>query len=225
DSKPPSVPYKETIKRAVEQHARHKKQSGGHGQFGDVQGKIQPLSRGKGFEFQNSIVGGSIPRNYIPAVEDGVKEFMKQGPLGFQVVDIAVQLFDGSFHSVDSSDMAFKTAARMAMSEGMPKCSPVLLEPVLHVTISVPNDATARMQRLVTGHRGQILGFQAKDDWKGWDEVEAYLPESEIRDLIIEIRSQTMGVGFYEAKFDHLAELTGRTADEVVEQRQSELAN
>lgn len=225
DSKPPSVPYKETIKRAVEQHARHKKQSGGHGQFGDVQVKIQPLSRGKGFEFQNSIVGGSIPRNYIPAVEDGVKEFMKRGPLGFQVVDIAVQLFDGSFHSVDSSDMAFKTAARMAMSEGMPKCSPVLLEPVLHVTISVPNDATARMQRLITGHRGQILGFQAKDDWKGWDEVEAYLPESEIRDLIIEIRSQTMGVGFYEAKFDHLAELTGRTADEVVEQRQSELAN
>ncbi len=215
----PSVPYKETIKKPVDQHARHKKQSGGHGQFGDVKVKIKPRQRGAGFEFIDSIVGGAVPRNYIPSVEEGVKDFMKRGPLGFEVVDLSVELYDGQFHAVDSSDMAFKTAARMAMSEGLPKCAPTLLEPVLHVKISAPNDATARIQRIITGRRGQILGFQAKDGWKGWDEVEANIPESDVHDLIIEIRSVTMGAGTYEWKFDHLAELSGRLADQVIEQR------
>lgn len=215
----PSVPYKETIKKGVDQHARHKKQSGGHGQFGDVKVKIKPRQRGAGFEFIDSIVGGAVPRNYIPSVEDGVKDFMKRGPLGFEVVDLSVELYDGQFHAVDSSDMAFKTAARMAMSEGLPKCSPTLLEPVLHVKISAPNDATARIQRIITGRRGQILGFQAKEGWKGWDEVEANIPESDVHDLIIEIRSVTMGAGTYEWEFDHLAELSGRLADQVIEQR------
>jgi len=174
---------------------------------------------GEGFAFKNSIVGGSVPKQYIPAVEEGVKDFMRRGPLGFEVVDVAVELCDGSAHAVDSSDMAFKTAARMAMNEGLPKCKPVLLEPIQKVVISVPNDATARVQRIITGRRGQILGFQAKEDWSGWDEVEAYLPESETRDLIIEIRSHTGGIGFYDGAFDHLAELTGRIADQVVEGR------
>lgn len=215
----PSVPYKETIRKQVDQHARHKKQSGGHGQFGDIKVKIKPLSRGSGFEFIDSVVGGSVPRNYIPSVEDGVKDYMKRGPLGFEVVDLSVELYDGQHHSVDSSDMAFKTAARIAMSEGLPKCNPVLLEPVLHVRISIPNDATARIQRIISSRRGQILGFQAKEGWKGWDEVEANIPESEVQDLIIEIRSVTMGAGTYEWSFDHLAELSGRLADEVVAQR------
>ncbi|MBL6599222.1 MAG: elongation factor G [Alphaproteobacteria bacterium] len=215
----PSVPYKETIKKTIDQHARHKKQSGGHGQFGDVKVKIKPRQRGAGFEFIDSIVGGAVPRNYIPSVEDGVKDFMNRGPLGFEVVDLSVELYDGQFHAVDSSDMAFKTAARMAMSEGLPKCSPTLLEPVLHVKISAPNDATARIQRIITGRRGQILGFQAKEGWKGWDEVEANIPESDVHDLIIEIRSVTMGAGTYEWEFDHLAELSGRLADQVIEQR------
>ena len=215
----PSVPYKETIRKPVDQHARHKKQSGGHGQFGDVKVKIRPLARGAGFEFIDSVVGGSVPRNYIPSVEDGVKDYMKRGPLGFEVVDLSVELYDGQHHSVDSSDMAFKTAARLAMSEGLPKCNPVLLEPVLHVKISVPNAATARIQRIISGRRGQILGFQAKEDWQGWDEVEANIPESEVHDLIIEIRSVTMGAGTYEWAFDHLAELSGRLADQVVAQR------
>ena len=219
ETKPPSVPYKETIKKSIDQHARHKKQSGGHGQFGDVKVKIKPRQRGLGFEFIDKIVGGAVPRNYIPSVEEGVKDFMKRGPLGFEVVDLSVELYDGQFHAVDSSDMAFKTAARMAMSEGMPKCAPVLLEPVLHVKISAPNDATARIQRIVTGRRGQILGFQAKEGWKGWDEVEANIPESDVHDLIIEVRSVTMGAGTYEWQFDHLAELSGRLADQVVEQR------
>jgi elongation factor G len=215
----PSVPYKETIKKTIDQHARHKKQSGGHGQFGDVKVKIKPRQRGSGFEFIDKIVGGAVPRNYIPSVEEGVKDFMKRGPLGFEVVDLSVELYDGQYHAVDSSDMAFKTAARIAMSEGLPKCSPVLLEPVLHVKISVPNQSTARIQRIISGRRGQILGFQAKDSWKGWDEVEANIPESEVHDLIIEIRSVTMSSGTYEWKFDHLAELSGRLADQVVEQR------
>ena len=215
----PSVPYKETIKKPIDQHARHKKQSGGHGQFGDVKVKIKPKQRGAGFEFIDKIVGGAVPRNYIPSVEEGVKDFMKRGPLGFEVVDLSVELYDGQFHPVDSSDMAFKTAARIAMSEGLPKCTPVLLEPILQVKISVPNDSTARIQRIITGRRGQILGFQAKEGWKGWDEVEANIPESQVHDLIIEIRSVTMSAGTFESKFDHLAELSGRLADQVVEER------
>ncbi|WP_420402446.1 elongation factor G [Nisaea sp.] len=219
ESRAPGVPYKESIRKGADQHARHKKQTGGHGQFGDVKIKIAPLSRGEGFSFKSSIVGGAVPKQYVPAVEEGVKDYMRQGPLGFEVVDVAVELYDGSFHAVDSSDMAFKTAARMAMNEGLAKCQPVLLEPIQRVVISVPNDSTARVQRIVTGRRGQILGFQAKENWNGWDEIEAYLPESETRDLIIEIRSQTGGIGFYNGEFDHLAELTGRIADQVVEGR------
>ena len=217
----PSVPYKETIRKPVEQHARHKKQSGGHGQFGDVKVRIKPLERGTGFEFVDSIVGGAVPRNYIPSVEEGVKDFMKRGPLGFEVVDLSVELYDGQYHSVDSSDMAFRTAARMAMSEGLPKCDPVLLEPFLFVRVSVPNDATARILSIINGRRGQILGFQAKESWKGWDEIEANIPEAEMHDLIIEIRSVTLSAGTYEWNFNHLAELTGRLADQVVEMRNS----
>jgi elongation factor G len=223
-AKAASVPYKESIKKPVEQHARHKKQSGGHGQFGDVKVKIQPLARGSGFKFEDTIVGGTIPKNYIPAVGEGVKDFLKRGPFGFEVVDIGVTLIDGSFHAVDSSDMAFRTAGRMAMAEGMPKCGPVLLEPVLQVEISIPNDATAKIQRLITGRRGQILGFAAKEGWKGWDVVSGYMPQAEAHDLIIEIRSVTQGVGFYVWEFDHLAELSGRIADQVVEKREAELA-
>ena len=219
DAREPGVPYKESIRKGTDQHARHKKQTGGHGQFGDVKIKVAPLSRGEGFAFKNSIVGGSVPKQYISAVEQGVRDYMRCGPLGFELVDVAVELYDGSAHAVDSSDMAFKAAARMAMNEALPKCGPVLLEPIQKVLVSVPNSATARVQRTITGRRGQILGFHAKQDWSGWDEIEAYLPESETRDLIIEIRSHSGGIGFFDGAFDHLAELTGRIADKVVEGR------
>ncbi len=221
----PRVAYKETIKKSTDQHARHKKQSGGHGQFADIRVKIGPLQRGEGFRFTDSVVGGSVPRNYIPAVEEGAKDYLKRGPLGFPVVDVSMELYDGQSHSVDSSDMAFKIAARMAMQEGLSACHPILLEPILHVSISSPSESTSRMQRLLTGRRGQILGFDSKEGWAGWDVVEGYIPEAEVQDLIIEIRSATMGVGFYEWRFDHLSELTGRLADEVVETREAELAN
>ncbi|MGE3227956.1 MAG: elongation factor G [Hyphomicrobium sp.] len=210
------VPYKETIRGSVEIRGRHKKQSGGHGQFGDVVISIAPQPRGAGFAFGDTITGGVVPKQYIPSVEIGVTDYMKHGPLGFQVVDIAVTLTDGSFHTVDSSDMAFRQAGRLAMSEGMPKCQPVLLEPVMAVEITVPSDATARVNGMIPQRRGQILGFDARDGWPGWDVVSAHIPESEIEDLIVELRSATSGVGTYTARFDHLAELTGRLADQVL---------
>ena len=220
-SKRPQVPYKETIRRSVQQHARHKRQSGGHGQFGDVHVEIRPLARGEGFQFEDAIVGGAIPRNFIPSVEEGVIDYLKRGPLGFPVVDLAVKLYDGQYHSVDSSDMAFKTAARLAMSEGMPKCDPVLLEPIFQVQILVPNEFTSRVHGLISGRRGHILGYDAKPGWTGWDEVSAHIPQSELHDLIIDLRSLTLGVGTFSMAFDHLQELTGRLADKVVEQRQA----
>lgn len=220
----PTVPYKETIRKATSVHGRHKKQSGGHGQFGDVHLDIRPQPRGQGFVFEDKIVGGAVPRQYIPAVEDGVGEFLHQGSLGFPVVDVAVTLTDGSYHSVDSSDMAFKTAARIAMAEGLPQCEPVLLEPILAVEISVPADYTSKAQRIISGRRGQILGYDAKDGWSGWDQVSAYLPQAEMGDLIVELRSLTMGVGTFGWRFDHLQELSGRTAEQVVAQRKEALA-
>jgi elongation factor G len=217
----PKVPYKETIRKPGRQHGRHKRQSGGHGQFGDVHIEIAPLPRGSGFVFEDKIKGGVVPRQFIPSVEKGVVDYMKEGPLGFPVVDFTVALVDGSYHTVDSSDAAFQTAARIAMQEGMQNCSPVLLEPVMHVRIHVPNDATSRVNQVVSGRRGQLLGYDAREGWKGWDTVEAHMPLSELHGLIIDLRSLTQGVGSYEMKFDHLAELTGRLADQVVQQRKA----
>ena len=217
----PRVPYKETITKAVSQHARHKKQSGGHGQFGDVHVDIKPLPRGSGFSFDDSISGGVVPKQYIPSVQNGVKDFMVRGPLGFPVVDISVTLTDGQFHAVDSSDMAFKAAAQLAMREGMPKCGPVLLEPIFQVRITLPNEFTSKIQRVVSGRRGQILGFDAKPGWTGWDEASVQMPQSEMHDLINELRSVTQGVGTFEWEFDHLQEITGKIADDIVAHHQA----
>lgn len=212
----PAVPYRETIRKGAQQRGRHKKQSGGHGQFGDVVIEIKPLPRGGGFEFTDTISGGVVPKQYIPSVESGVRDFLKTGPLGFPVVDVAVNLSDGSYHTVDSSDMAFQMAAKIAMKEGMAVCSPVLLEPVMKVEIFTPSDATARIIALVPQRRGQILGYDARADWPGWDVVEATMPQSEIGDLIIELRSATAGAATYRADFDHMAELTGRLAEDAM---------
>ena len=212
----PGVPYRETIRKPVSQRGRHKKQSGGHGQFGDVVLDIKPLSRGTGFEFTETITGGVVPRQYFTSVESGVRDFLKSGPLGFPVVDVAVNLSDGSYHSVDSSDMAFQMAAKLAMKEGMTACSPVLLEPIMKVEIFTPSEATAKATAIVSQRRGQILGFDARPGWPGWDILEATMPQSEITDLIIELRSATAGVASYRARFDHMAELTGRLADDAM---------
>ncbi len=219
-TEPVVIPYRETIQAGTEQHARFKRQSGGHGQFGDVSITVKPLARGEGFQFSDTVVGGSVPKQYIPAVEAGVRDYLSRGPLGFPVVDLAVTLTDGKHHSVDSSEQAFKTAGRIAMTEALPNCKPVLLEPIVHVTVFTPDSATAAVQRLLSGRRGQILGYDARDGWPGWDQVEAYMPQAEIRDMIIELRSLTMGVGSFEWRFDHLQELSGRQADEIVKARQ-----
>ncbi len=211
-----AIPYKETIRKSVEVRGKHKKQSGGHGQFGDVVLNIKPLPRGSGVQFQDTITGGVVPKQMIPSAEIGVKDYVKNGPLGFPVVDISVTLTDGSYHSVDSSDMAFRQAGRLAMSEGMPQCLPVLLEPVMQVDLAVPSEATAKVNGIISQRRGQILGFDARPGWPGWDVVSAHIPQAEIEDLIIELRSVTSGVGSYKASFDHLAELTGRLADQVL---------
>ncbi|MGP2493375.1 elongation factor G [Mesorhizobium sp. PUT5] len=216
DGHAPAVPYRETIRKPIEQRGRHKKQSGGHGQFGDVVLQIKPLPRGSGFQFTDTITGGVVPKTYIQSVETGVRDYLKSGPLGFPVVDVAVNLSDGSYHSVDSSDMAFQMAARLAMKEGMAQCSPVLLEPIMKVEIVTPSDATARIIALVPQRRGQILGYDARADWPGWDVVEATMPQAEIGDLIIELRSATAGVASYRTGFDHMAELTGRLADQAM---------
>jgi elongation factor G len=220
----PKVPYKETIRKPVSQHARFKRQTGGHGMFADVHVDIKPMPRGAGFEFANTVVGGSVPKQYIPAVEAGAIEFMDRGPLGFPVVDLSVTLTDGQFHAVDSNEMSFKLAAREAMKEGLPKCGPVLLEPILKVSIDVPSDFTNKVHGLISGRRGQILGFDAKEGWSGWDLVLAMMPQAEIHDLIIDLRSLTQGVATYEASFDHLQELSGRGAEDVVEQHREEMA-
>ncbi|HEY7992263.1 MAG TPA: elongation factor G [Stellaceae bacterium] len=217
--KKPQIPYKETIRRGTKQHSRFKRQSGGHGQFADIEIEVRPLPRGSGHSFIDSVVGGAIPRNFIPSVEEGVMDYLKHGPLGYPVVDVSVNLITGQFHTVDSSDMAFKTAARQGMTEAMPKCEPVLLEPIHLVEISVPNAFTARVQRLISGRRGQILGYDGKPGWDGWDVVSAHLPRAELHDLIVELRSLTLGVGTYADKFDHLQELTGRLAEKVIQDR------
>ncbi len=220
ETQKPSIAYRETIRDAVTVRGRHKKQSGGHGQFGDVVVEVAPRGRGEGFAFAERVHGGSVPRQYFSSVEAGARDAMARGPLGFPVVDVSVTLIDGSYHTVDSSDMAFRAAAKHALDEAMGKARPVLLEPILSVTIYVPSDALARASALASARRGQILGFETREGWKGWESLRALIPEAEIGDLIVELRSATSGVGAFETKFDHLAELSGRPADQVIAARQ-----
>ncbi len=206
----PVVPFRETITRGLTQKARHKKQSGGHGEFADVEIEISPLMRGEGFSFEDRIVGGVVPRQYIPAVEKGVREYLQKGLNGHPVVDVAVTLVDGGHHNVDSSDMAFQRAATKAMSEAIPLCKPILLEPIHKVSFSVPSEFTHKVQRIVSGRRGQLLGFDAKPGWSGWDEVQALIPLVEMADIVTELRSVSLGVGTHVSEFDHLQQVSAR---------------
>lgn len=213
----PQVPYKETIRKPVNSvHGRYKHQSGGHGQFGDVFLDIKPLPRGEGFNFQETIVGGVVPKQYIPGVEMGVREFLSHGPLGFPVVDVAVTLTNGSYHNVDSSEQAFKQAARLAMQTGIPQAQPTLLEPILRIEVTTPSEFTSKVLQLLSGRRGQILGYEAKNDWQGWDNVCAYLPQAEMHDFIVELRSLTLGVGSFHWAYDHLQEVPEKLAERVL---------
>ena len=194
-SHPPSVGYRESIRKPVTQKGRHKKQSGGHGQFGDVIIEVKPLPRGSGFVFEEKIHGGSVPKQWIPAVEDGVREAMRKGPLGFEVVDCSVSLIDGSYHSVDSSELAFRLAGRIAMHEALSAAGPHLLEPMHKLTVVCPSSATSRITSAVAGRRGQMLGMGPRDGWTGWDRIDALIPEAELSGLEAELRSQSQGLG------------------------------
>ncbi|MDP3677111.1 MAG: elongation factor G [Novosphingobium sp.] len=222
DTRPPRIAYRESIRKGATQRGRHKKQSGGHGQYGDCTIEIRPLERGEGFVFEDKITGGVIPRQYIPAVEAGIRDAMERGPLGFRVVDAAVRLIDGSYHAVDSSELAFRTAGRIAMQEGLAQCAPYLLEPVCKVVIDTPPATGSKAGSVLSSRRGQILGLGPHPDWARWERIEAMLPEAGLNGLDAELRSLSQGLASYTAEFDHLAELSGKQADEVVKAQAAE---
>ena len=224
NSHAPSIGYRESIRKPVTQKGRHKKQSGGHGQFGDVIIEVKPVPRGSGLQFGERISGGAVPKQWIPAVEEGVREAMAKGPLGFPVVDVSVTLIDGSYHSVDSSELAFRLAGRLAMTEALAAASPHLLEPMHKVSVVCPSSATSRVSSAVASRRGQMLGMGPRDGWAGWDRIDAIIPEAELSGMEAELRSQSQGLATYEAAFDHLAELNGPLAEKVVQQRVPEPA-
>lgn len=219
NARAPGVAYRESIRKGAVQRARHKKQSGGHGQYGDVVLEIAPLERGEGFRFSDRIVGGAIPRQWIPAVEAGVRDALEAGPLGFPVADVAVTLTDGSYHSVDSSELAFRLAARMATSEALAAAAPYLLEPICRITVDMPAGTASKAVSVLSSRRGQILGLLPHPDWDRWERVEALLPEANLQGLDGDLCSLSQGLAQFTAGFDHLAELTGKQADEVVRGR------
>ncbi|MEM1131146.1 MAG: elongation factor G [Pseudomonadota bacterium] len=219
EERPVTPALRETITKAADVHYRHKKQSGGAGQFADVKLTVQPGARGSGFAFTEKIHGGSVPKNYIPAVEAGCAEATDRGPLGFPIVDIAVILYDGQHHNVDSSDMAFKIAGRGAVRQAMEEAGAVLLEPIYEVTFTVPSVFTGALNPLVSSRRGQVLGYDRVEGAEGWDALRAQLPGGALDDLIADLRSATQGVGRYTAVFDHYQELYGKDADTMIETR------
>ncbi len=222
DSHAPRTAYRESIRKNASVRGRHKKQSGGHGQYGDCVIELRPLERGEGFAFEDKITGGAIPRQYIPAVEAGIRDAMERGPLGFPVVDVAVTLVDGSFHAVDSSELAFRIAGRMAMADALAQAAPYLLEPIVKVTVDTPGGTASKAGSVLSARRGQILGLSPHPEWERWERVETLLPESAVHGLDAELRSLSQGLASFTAEFDHLAELGGKHAEEVVKARAAE---
>ncbi|WP_291735315.1 elongation factor G, partial [Leisingera sp. F5] len=206
---PPAL--RETIKKAVQVHHRHRKQSGGAGQFADVVIEVKPLPRGSGFVFEETVKGGAVPKNYIPSVEAGAREALAQGLNGHPVVDVCVTLKDGKHHSVDSSDYAFRTAGKNAVREAMSEAGAVLLQPIMRVNIHVPSVFTGGLVPVVSGMKGQILGFEAEVGVAGWDVFETLLPMSAQDDLCSTLASATRGTGWFSTDFDHYEE--ARRAD------------
>ncbi|MDZ4372652.1 MAG: elongation factor G [Phenylobacterium sp.] len=217
DTVQPKTPYRETIARGGQQRSRHKKQSGGHGQFADITIAVRPLPHGSGFVFNSKVVGGAVPKHWVPAIETGVRDGLAKGPKGFPVTDLEVTLLDGQTHSVDSSEMAFRTVGRLAIEEAMAATGSVLLEPIEKLTVYSPSPSASNVTSALTARRGQILGLGPRADWRGWETIEVYLPQSERQDLISELRGLTQGLGAFEADFDHMSELHGRLAEEAAQ--------
>ncbi len=201
--------YRETITRKVEQHYRHRKQSGGAGQFADVVIDVEPLPRGAGFEFDEIVKGGAVPRNYIPAVEQGARDALGEGPRGHPVIDVKVTLKDGKHHSVDSSDHAFRTAGKMAVKEAISGANPVLLQPILKVEIHLPSDFVGDLVPTISSLQGQVLGFEAHPQAAGWEVFNALLPAVARDDLIRSLAGITRGTGWAGFAFDHYEEVHG----------------
>ena len=219
EAEQPKIAYREAIRNTVEAHGRHKKQSGGHGQFGEVHLRIEPNANGAGNEFAESVVGGSVPRQYIPGVEKGAMEALQRGPLaGFPVVDVSVNLLDGHFHDVDSDEMSFRMAAIQAIREALSKADPQILEPIAAVTVVAPTQFISGVLAQITGRRGQILGYASRENEPGWDEVTAYIPQRELWDYIIELRTLTHGLGFYTWQYSHLSPAPAAVAEKLIEQ-------
>lgn len=220
----PSPAWRETISKAQDTAYRHKKQTGGAGQFADVKLTIAPAPRGEGFSFAETVKGGAVPRNYIPAVEQGARDAMERGPLGFPVVDVTVTLTDGMAHAVDSSDMAFRIAGRRGVGEALAALGPVLLQPISRVRIHAPAAFTGAFGPIVSALKGQVLGFGPDPEARGWEIFEALVPDVALPGLANDVRAATQGVGGFEAAFDHYEEVHGKAADRILETRAREPA-
>jgi elongation factor G len=215
----PAPAYCETIAKSQDTAYRHKKQTGGAGQFADVKLTVAPGARGAGFAFAEVVKGGAVPRNYIPAVEAGARDTMERGPLGFPVLDVTVTLTDGQHHPVDSSEMAFRIAGRRGVAEALRSAGPVLLQPIFHVSIHAPALFTGSLGPIVASHLGQVLGFDADPDNKGWEIFEAVVPGGALPAIANDVRAATQGVGWFEAAFERYDELHGKAADRIVQDR------
>ena len=214
----PKVPYKETIASQTNSHYRHKKQSGGHGQFAEVYLELEPLPRGSGFEFDQRVVGGAVPREYIPSVQKGCEKALVEGVLaGFPLVDVKATLYDGSFHPVDSSGVSFEIAGSNALSGGVNNASPQLLEPIMHVQITVPDTDTGDVMGDLNSKRARILGMNPEGN--GYTTVEAEAPQAEMLRYATDLRSQTQGRGWFTLKFDHYDPVPGHLVDKVVQEQ------
>ena len=213
----PRVAYRETIRKTVNAHGRHKRQSGGHGQFGDVHIEFSPLARGSGFEFEDRVVGGRVPRQYIPAVEKGLVETINRGLLaGYPVVDLKAALYDGQYHSVDSSDESFRIAARLAYEDGIPNAGPVILEPILKLDILIPDGNTGDVIGDISSKRGHVLGMAPAEGEPGCSIVEVEAPEAEVQRYATDLRSITQGRGRFTREFVRYEEVPPNIQDQIV---------
>ncbi|MCA1406230.1 elongation factor G [Ensifer sp. IC3342] len=213
---PPSPVYRETISKSSDVHYRHRKQTGGAGQFADVKLSVHPNERGGGFTFAETVKGGAVPRNFIPAVEAGAREAMDKGPLGFKVIDVGVMLTDGQHHSVDSSEYAFRTAGKMGVRQALSQASAVLMQPIFRVEIHIPSIYSGSLVPVVSTLKGQVLGFDRDEGAKGWDIFRALIPGAALDDLARSLRSATQGIGYFSKGFDHFEELYGKEAQSVI---------
>jgi elongation factor G len=219
--KTPKVAYKETVRGTAKGQSKYKKQSGGRGQYGDVWLEIEPLPRGQGFEFASKIVGGAIPRQYIPSVEKGVIDAMKHGILAkYPVVDVRVSLYDGSFHDVDSSDIAFKIAASMGFRKVMQEAKPILLEPLMNVAITIPDDCMGDVIGDLNARRGRVLGMEPKINCQV---IKAQVPMAEILKYASDLTSITGGRGTFTMEFSHYEEVPGQLAEQIIAQHKTEI--